>query len=101
MSGQSEVGGLVGMNEATASINNGAATGGVNGTAYFTGGLVGANNGTIQGGSSASGAVTGVNGAGGIAGYSDGHISGATATNPTVSARPMSAAWSARTTAPA
>ena len=75
------IGGLVGMNDAGGTITSGVASGNVTaGSGTSAGGLVGWNNGTINGTSVAAGDVSSVDSfAGGLVGFNGGTITGAIA----------------------
>jgi filamentous hemagglutinin family protein len=72
VSGVDSVGGLVGYNDDVGSINYSHSTGGVTGTGYNSGGLVGYNLGSISNAYS-TGTVTGVSYVGGLAGGNVGY----------------------------
>ncbi len=73
VTGTADVGGLVGLNDANATLSIGAATGSVNGTSY-TGGVIGDNFGAVTT-ASFTGSVSGAAGVGGIAGVNEGGAS--------------------------
>jgi filamentous hemagglutinin family protein len=77
-------GGLVGYNVASGTIGSSTASGSVTNGSYI-GGLVGFNDGTVNGASSASGSVSGVAAVGGLVGYNDGTIDNVSAGTGTVS----------------
>jgi hypothetical protein len=82
VSGTRFVGGLVGSNAATGTINASSSLVNVNGTLDRTGGLVGWNAGALKG-DSAHGHTTGVDAIGGLVGWNEGNVSLSSASGET------------------
>jgi len=78
VSGATDVGGLVGISMTTAAISNSSASANVTGTGNYVGGLVGKTSGSVSS-SSASGAVSGSSYVGGLIGNSSSAVSASSA----------------------